>query len=48
MFAVALEVEAPSMTAFFCGGMVLIIGVVLPLAYMLMRNKNSFHKTHYR
>ncbi|XP_039141567.1 uncharacterized protein LOC120278883 [Dioscorea cayenensis subsp. rotundata] len=38
---VLMEVEAPGLLRYFIGAAIMIAGVVLPLVYMMFRNKRS-------
>ncbi|XP_073133156.1 uncharacterized protein [Henckelia pumila] len=45
--AVMMEVEPPSILRYLVGSAIMMLGVVLPLGYMMFRNKRAPSSTSY-
>ncbi|XP_078440509.1 uncharacterized protein LOC144710575 isoform X2 [Wolffia australiana] len=42
-----MEVEPPGLLRYLVGSLIMVVGVVLPLGYMMFRNKRSPSSTSY-
>ena len=39
-----LSIESPDTLSWIIGAVIMLLGVVLPLCYMVLRNKKALHK----